>query len=154
MRVKGIGSTFIRLAAALALVTVATPAAAWRTGPFIIYFGYDSESIDPPAAAILDNLARELATFPEAHIVLQGHTDRTGAAAGNVSRSCRRARAAQGYLLAKGVAATRMVVQGRGESDPLVDTDDGVREPQNRRVAFVFGTAAEIEAARADPHRC
>ena len=30
---------------------------------------------------------------------------------------------------------------GLGESNPLVPTADGVREPQNRRVEIVFGGA-------------
>jgi outer membrane protein OmpA-like peptidoglycan-associated protein len=36
--------------------------------------------------------------------------------------------------LAPGAIAT----VGRGETDPLVKTGDGVREPQNRRAEIVF----------------
>lgn len=142
------------IAAALAGALFAVPAAAWRTGPFIVFFGYDSVTLEPHAAATLDNLVRELAVSPEAHMIVRGHTDRTGLPEGNLLLSCRRARTVRAYLLGKGIASDRMVIQGYGEEDPDVPTEDGVREPQNRRVAFTFGTAAEIEAARADPRRC
>jgi OOP family OmpA-OmpF porin len=33
-----------------------------------------------------------------------------------------------------GVPANQVRTSGRGESEPLVPTADGVREPQNRRV--------------------
>lgn len=154
MHPKGTRTKRRLLLVAATALAFATPAAAWRSGPFIVFFDYDRQALTPQAMAILDNLANELRIFPEAHIVVQGHTDRTGAAAANLVLSCRRARVAEAYLLAKGVAAARMTVQGYGEDDPLVDTDDGVREPQNRRVAFTFGTAAEIAAARSDPRRC
>jgi OmpA-OmpF porin, OOP family len=35
------------------------------------------------------------------------------------------------------VPAQAITVIGRGESNPLVPTGDGVREPQNRRVEIV-----------------
>jgi OmpA-OmpF porin, OOP family len=36
------------------------------------------------------------------------------------------------------VPAQAITVIGRGESNPLVATGDGVREPQNRRVEIVI----------------
>jgi len=41
-------------------------------------------------------------------------------------------------LVADGVADNLIIVRGVGESDPLVPTADGVREPQNRRVEIVL----------------
>ena len=38
----------------------------------------------------------------------------------------------------EGVPAASIVVVGRGESQPLVPTADGVKEPQNRRVEIVY----------------
>jgi len=143
----------VLLAAALA-AAFAGAAAAWRSGPFIAYFDYGSENLTPHAAAILDNLASELRIFPEARIVVRGHADRSGASGRNLRLSCRRARRAHAYLLARGVAPERMVVRAYGEEQPLVDTEDGAREPQNRRVEFRFGTAAEIAEAREDGQRC
>jgi outer membrane protein OmpA-like peptidoglycan-associated protein len=56
--------------------------------------------------------------------------------------SQRRAEAAKAYLVRNGIAANRITTEARGERDPLVQTADGVREPQNRRVAInIMGRA-------------
>ena len=52
--------------------------------------------------------------------------------------SLRRANAVKDALVREGVPATGIAVIGRGESQPLVQTADGVREPQNRRVEIVI----------------
>lgn len=142
------------MVAASGVALAAAPALAWRAGPYMVFFPFGGDSIDDRARAILDNLAYELAAAPEAHIVVQGHADRAGPDAVNLALSCRRALRAQAYLLTRGVAAERMVVRAYGEDEPLVETEDGGREPQNRRVEFRFGTAAEIGEANAEGHRC
>jgi opacity protein-like surface antigen len=53
--------------------------------------------------------------------------------------SQRRADAVKSYLAGKGVPDAAMSTEAFGESKPLVDTADGVREPQNRRVEITFG---------------
>ena len=47
--------------------------------------------------------------------------------------SQRRANAVRDALVREGVQANRIATTARGESQPLVLTPDGVREPQNRR---------------------
>ena len=51
--------------------------------------------------------------------------------------SLRRANAVKDQLVREGIPATQIVVVGKGESQPLVPTADGVREPQNRRMEIV-----------------
>jgi phospholipid transport system substrate-binding protein len=48
--------------------------------------------------------------------------------------SVRRADAVRSALIQKGVPAAAIQTVGRGQTNPLVPTADGVREPQNRRV--------------------
>ena len=52
--------------------------------------------------------------------------------------SQRRAEAIKAELVKNGVPANEISVVAKGESQPLVPTADGVREPQNRRVQIVF----------------
>lgn len=52
--------------------------------------------------------------------------------------SMRRANATKAYMTAHGVPDSVIATQGFGESRPLVETADGVREPQNRRVEITF----------------
>jgi OOP family OmpA-OmpF porin len=51
----------------------------------------------------------------------------------------RRADLVKSYLAGKGVPLAAMTTQAFGESQPPIDTADGMREPQNRRVEITFG---------------
>ena len=47
--------------------------------------------------------------------------------------------AAPSYLAGRGIPDGAITTQAFGESRPLVETADGVREPQNRRVEITYG---------------
>jgi OmpA-OmpF porin, OOP family len=108
-------------------------------GPFIVFFDWDKDEITPAAAQILDNAAAAYQQTGSASITLAGHADRSGSDAYNVGLSQRRANNVRGYLAGRGVPDGSMTTEAFGESRPLVDTADGVREPQNRRVEITFG---------------
>jgi outer membrane protein OmpA-like peptidoglycan-associated protein len=76
-------------------------------------------------------------TKGSARITATGHADTSGPENYNMALSLRRANAVKDALVREGVPATAIAVIGRGESQPLVPTADGVREPQNRRVEIV-----------------
>jgi outer membrane protein OmpA-like peptidoglycan-associated protein len=71
--------------------------------------------------------------------MLAGHADKSGSAQYNVGLSQRRADAVRSYLEGRGVPGGAIASEAFGESRPLVETADGVREPQNRRVEITFG---------------
>jgi outer membrane protein OmpA-like peptidoglycan-associated protein len=71
-------------------------------------------------------------------VKLVGHADRSGSDTYNQALSLRRANAVKGALVREGVSESMIAVDGRGESEPMVPTADGVREPQNRRVNISF----------------
>ncbi|HEY0013895.1 MAG TPA: OmpA family protein [Allosphingosinicella sp.] len=108
-------------------------------GPFIVFFDWDRADITPQAAGILDNAAEQYRTSGNAQVVLAGHADRSGSDQYNVGLSQRRAEAVRQYLAGRGVGEAAMRTEAFGESRPLVETADGVREPQNRRVEITFG---------------
>ena len=56
----------------------------------------------------------------------------------HLALSLRRAESVKAAMIKLGVPASLIVVIGKGESQPLVPTADGVREPQNRRVEIVI----------------
>lgn len=120
-------------------VIVAPPPAVIPAGPFIVFFDWDRSDITPQAAAILDNAAAAYQSTGMAQVVLAGHADRSGSADYNVGLSQRRADAVRSYLAGRGVSAGALTTEAFGESRPLVETADGVREPQNRRVEITFG---------------
>jgi len=118
------------------------PPAPVAVGPFIVFFDWDRSDITPQAAAILDNAASAYQQTGQAQVVLAGHADRSGSAQYNVGLSQRRADAVRSYLAGRGVPDGAITSEAFGESRPLVETADGVREPQNRRVEITFGPGA------------
>ena len=90
------------------------------------------------AAAILRDAAATAKTQAPVRIVATGHADRSGPAAHNDRLSARRAQSVRSQLQQLGIDPLSVATFARGETDPLVPTADGVREPQNRRVEIVI----------------
>ncbi|PXA85931.1 flagellar motor protein MotB, partial [Nostoc sp. 3335mG] len=115
------------------------PPAPVNPGPFIVFFDWNKSDITPEAASILDNAAAAYTQTGSASVMLAGYTDTSGTPKYNMGLSQRRADAVKSYLAGKGVPDTAMQTQAFGETHLLVQTADGVREPQNRRVEITFG---------------
>ena len=78
------------------------------------------------------------AKLPTATVAVTGHTDTVGTMEYNKALSERRAASVKAALIADGIPVDQISATGVGKSDLLVPTQDGVREPQNRRVEIVF----------------
>ena len=101
---------------------------------YIVFFGFNKCNITPSADMVLSeaaNAARQLGTVT---VRISGHTDTVGSVAANQKLSECRAGAARTNLVGKGVPAEAIRSTGYGESQLLIQTGDGVKEPQNRRV--------------------
>lgn len=79
----------------------------------------------------------------QARVVLAGHTDTMGSAKYNMGLSQRRADSVKAYLVGKGIPEDAMATEAFGKTHLLVQTADGVREPQNRRVEITFGPGSD-----------
>jgi OmpA-OmpF porin, OOP family len=110
----------------------AEPAAPPRE--FIVFFGHNKSNLTAEAQEVIRQAAAAAKQFGSATITVVGHADRSGTPKYNQGLSQRRANTVKGGLVAEGIAAGSITTSAKGESDPLVPTDDGVREPQNRRV--------------------
>ncbi|WP_257386320.1 OmpA family protein, partial [Tahibacter caeni] len=75
-----------------------------------------------------------LAASPALSVRIEGHTDATGSPEANLSLSLRRAEAVRDALVARGIAAARIVVSGEGGADPVASNDDAQGRARNRRV--------------------
>jgi outer membrane protein OmpA-like peptidoglycan-associated protein/opacity protein-like surface antigen len=127
------------------------PPAAVTPGPFLVFFDWDKSLITADAAAILDRAAEQFAATGQANVALAGHADTSGAADYNMRLSQRRADAVKAYLAGKGVPEAAMVTEAFGETRLLVETADGVREPQNRRVEITFSGAPQPNMTNCTP---
>jgi OOP family OmpA-OmpF porin len=119
--------------------TPTAPAVVCTPGPYIVFFDWDKSDITPEAASILDNAISNYQNCGNSQVMLAGHADRSGSASYNVGLSQRRANAVRGYLTSRGISDGVISTEAFGESRPRVETADGVRELQNRRVEITYG---------------
>ena len=104
---------------------------------FMVFFDWDRSNLSAQALNTIKQAANAFKAKGQARVTATGHADRSGPDQYNMALSLRRANAVKDALVREGVPATAIAVVGRGESMPLVQTADGVREPQNRRVEIV-----------------
>ena len=116
-----------------------------------MFFDWDKSLITAEGAQILDRAAEQYAATGQTSIALAGHADKSGKDDYNVRLSQRRADAVKAYMATKGVPDSVITTEAFGESRPLVDTADGVREPQNRRVEITFGGTPQAAATNCTP---
>jgi outer membrane protein OmpA-like peptidoglycan-associated protein len=108
------------------------PSAAPRE--YIVFFGHNKSNLTAEAMDVIRQAAAAAKQYGSATLTVVGHADRSGSSRYNEGLSLRRANAVKGALVSEGIADSAISVSGKGESDPMVQTADGVREPQNRRV--------------------
>lgn len=102
--------------------------------PLMLFFDWDKPDIRGDDQAVLDQAVVGWQADRQAHLMLSGHTDRSGSVAVNLAASRRRAAMVRDELIRRGVPASAIRIAAYGEERPLVPTEDGVREVQNRRV--------------------
>lgn len=86
------------------------------------------------AQATLADVVAAYNAQPEGRVEVTGHADRSGPARVNLVASRRRGEAVKAWLVERNIPASAIAVAAHGESRPIVPTEDGVREAQNRRV--------------------
>jgi outer membrane protein OmpA-like peptidoglycan-associated protein len=101
---------------------------------FIVFFGHNKSNLTAEAQNVIREAAAAAKQFGSATITVVGHADRSGSDGHNQKLSLRRANVVKDQLVREGIAEGSISVSGRGETEPMVQTADGVREPQNRRV--------------------
>jgi len=101
-----------------------------------IHFDVDSDRLRPESTPVLEELRESLASHAELSVIIEGHTDSTGADAHNLELSQRRAGAVASYLSEHGIAADRLEGVGKGETEPVADNGTTEGRQQNRRVVI------------------
>lgn len=103
---------------------------------FIVFFGFNKSHLTAEAVHVVGDAAAAAKKHGSASISIVGHTDTSGSTDYNMALSMRRAQAVKDSLIAHGIEGSMISTAGRGETELLVTTGDGVKEPQNRRATI------------------
>jgi outer membrane protein OmpA-like peptidoglycan-associated protein len=102
-----------------------------------ISFDYASAGLKQAILPALDAFAGSLRSCPSTRVIIEGHTDSDGSAAGNQSLSVRRAKAVLEHLVHAGVPSSQLSAIGFGQSRPYAPNVSTKNKRSNRRVALV-----------------
>ena len=105
--------------------------------PYLVFFDWDRSNLGSASMTTIDEIARVIGSGGQPSLRIAGHADKSGTNPYNDALSQRRAEAVMSALSGKGVSRNRATLQHFGETQPLVNTADDVREPQNRRVEVI-----------------
>jgi OOP family OmpA-OmpF porin len=104
-----------------------------------VAFEPGSAVLQPVALPVLDDMARAMLQLNGKRFEVIGHTDASGARAGNVALSMARAQAVKAYLVGKGVSAPVVSTLGMGPDQPVASNDSDEGRARNRRIEFRVG---------------
>ncbi len=109
--------------------------------PSDISFETGKAGINPALRPILDRFSQTLVENPVTTVMVIGHTDATGTDAINDPLSFQRAQSVRDYLSPRGVAPTRVTIDGRGSREPISDNGTLAGRAMNRRVEIYVAEA-------------
>jgi outer membrane protein OmpA-like peptidoglycan-associated protein/tetratricopeptide (TPR) repeat protein len=105
-----------------------------------IYFDFDKWNIRSDAAFELDKVVEAMKKYEDLKINIVSHTDRRGSDKYNMSLSEKRAKSTLEYIVSKGIDASRLSSEGKGETEPAVKCTRCSKEQHqlNRRSEFLI----------------
>jgi outer membrane protein OmpA-like peptidoglycan-associated protein len=103
-----------------------------------VFFDTDKYDLRNESFIELDRLVKMLTENPAMEIEISAHTDNKGTAEHNIKLSDERAQSVKDYIFSKGIAATRVVSQGYGETKPVASNETEEGRQFNRRVEFTI----------------
>ena len=104
----------------------------------IIYFGFDTATIQGKYGELLRAHAEFLVKNPSVKVLIEGHADERGTPEYNIALGEHRGQAVEKYLQSLGVSASQMSVVSYGEEKPMVKTRTEAAFAKNRRAVLVY----------------
>src|SRR3984957_9164536 len=101
-----------------------------------IYFKSGSAELDAASDPLLNSVADIANRCPSVKVEVSGHTDSTGNASSNQTLSEARAQAVVDYLVAHGLAQSRITSTGYGGTKPVAPNANEEGRAKNRRIEF------------------
>lgn len=103
----------------------------------LFYFEPGTAQLTQASKDQVGEVIRVIRTKEPAAVDIIGHSDRAGDADKNYILALDRAKEVKKFLLDQNVTLEHTSVTSHGEDDPIIQTPDGVEEPQNRRVEVI-----------------
>ncbi len=113
-----------------------------------VFFAESSATIGGRARFILESQARWLKSRPELLITIIGRSDDGGTPEDARLLSLKRAEAVRDRLVEAGLPLSRLVVDARGNSDPLATCQSFMCQAQNRHVETALSEQPRADAVR------
>jgi outer membrane protein OmpA-like peptidoglycan-associated protein len=101
-----------------------------------IQFASGKATIMKRSYPILNDVVKVMKENPTYNLSIVGHTDSSGDSEKNLKLSQDRAASVKDYLIMKGVDASRIRTDGKGDTEPVADNETVQGRTLNRRVAF------------------
>ncbi|MGF1625992.1 MAG: peptidoglycan-associated lipoprotein Pal [Alphaproteobacteria bacterium] len=98
-----------------------------------VFYDTDQYNLRPDARATVERWAAWLQQYPNVQVTVEGHADERGTREYNLALADRRANSARDYLVALGVAPTRLATISYGKERPAVPGSNESAWQQNRR---------------------
>lgn len=102
-----------------------------------VYFDFDKYDIRAEAKPILNNISSWLLQNSAAKLSVEGHCDERGTNEYNLALGDRRAKSVRDFLIALGIASTRIEIVSYGEEKPQCTEQTEECWAKNRRAHFV-----------------
>ncbi|MDE8344906.1 MAG: peptidoglycan-associated lipoprotein Pal [Acidocella sp.] len=97
-----------------------------------VFFDFNKSTLSSDADATLGRQAAWLAKYPSVNVLVAGNADERGTETYNLALGNKRADAARDYLVAQGVAASRIQTISYGKNCPVAAGNDSASYQQNR----------------------
>ena len=112
-----------------------------------LMFAVNESGLNATTKENLGSLANTLNEYDGTEILIEGHTDASGSEEYNQSLSEKRAKSVKDYLTAQGVDASRLIMMGYGEAQPIADNETAEGKQKNRRVEVAIYASEEMKEA-------
>jgi outer membrane protein OmpA-like peptidoglycan-associated protein/tetratricopeptide (TPR) repeat protein len=101
-----------------------------------VFFEFDQYDLKSESLTSLKRLKKFLLENRNVNILITGHTDNVGSASYNQTLSLRRATSVQSFLVEEGLHPGRVMVEGKGDTMPMVPNTSPQNQALNRRITI------------------
>ena len=98
-----------------------------------LFFGRTDSKLTTAGFTYFDQVVTLLNRYPDAKLLIESFTDRTGNYSSDMLLSVQRAQAVANYIAGKGISVSRLVARGYGDTRPLsLNSSDEERKKDQR----------------------